>query len=153
MTSPDFKNDQILPLILLRRPSWIFGENCCIRLFFKPHSHPNGFYWVTNAHGPSPQPTACNCNRKYPGPYFNCYTYVIPLYFLLHNACIRFCDDWQQQHQKFTSVRNKKEFISIWMKQEQPKWKQLSRFIEFVASREQKRREWHPSTLCFKGTS
>ena len=124
--------------------------DCCC---FKPHSHPNGFYWVTNAHGPSPQPTACNCNRKYPGPYFNCYTYVIPLYFLLHNACIRFCDDWQQQHQKFTSVRNKKEFISIWMKQEQPKWKQLSRFIEFVASREQKRREWHPSTLCFKGTS
>ena len=29
------------------------------KLFLKPHSHPNGFYWVTNAHGPSPQQTAC----------------------------------------------------------------------------------------------
>ena len=31
-------------------------------LFYKPHYHPNGFYWgggVTNAQGPSPQPTAC----------------------------------------------------------------------------------------------
>ena len=28
-------------------------------LFFKPLDHHNGFYWVTNAHGPPPQPTAC----------------------------------------------------------------------------------------------
>ena len=28
--------------------------------FIKPHSHPNGFYWVTNSHGPLPQPTSCS---------------------------------------------------------------------------------------------
>ena len=28
--------------------------------FYNPNSHPNGFYWgVINAHGHSPQPTAC----------------------------------------------------------------------------------------------
>ena len=37
---------------------WSRKLNMFLSVFIKPHSHPNGFYWVSNAHGISPQPTA-----------------------------------------------------------------------------------------------
>ena len=34
------------------------GHFAVALFFISPQSHPNGFYWGTNAHGPSPKPTA-----------------------------------------------------------------------------------------------
>ena len=61
MNVESLRSNQVLEhKILLNILCWAFPFSWETTNFLKPHSHPMASTGVTNAHGPSPQPAACN---------------------------------------------------------------------------------------------